>query len=373
MNIRLHLMEPWLIKHQYVKFNLGESGMEDKTLSEILTLTNTTLEELGACSLGNNDTYGSLKLRKLIASIYGDINPDHVLVTTGTSEAIFLYYHVRYQPGANVIVPFPAFQTLYEVPRYLGYEVRLLPLEREEGFRPNLEKIKSLVDNHTKVIVLNNPHNPTGVLLTENEIAEIVAFATERGIEILADEHYRFMPHSTQGLIPSIYDHSGTVAAVGSMIKCLSCVGLRVGWIIGDQELIEQCRNLKDYTTHAISNHNDLLAQRILGNWENIVQENRKWVLANVACFDKLIAKHESLLGWVKPQAGIVGFPYLKNNIIGSQQFAEKLVGQEEVSVLPSEAFELPGYFRVGFGIPPERFAEASERISRFIQREDLG
>jgi len=78
------------------------------------------------------------------------------------------------------------------------------------------------------------------------------------------------------------------------------------------------------------------------------------------------------LLGWVKPQAGIVGFPYLKNNVIGSQEFAEKLVSQEEVSVLPREAFELPGYFRVGFGIPSERFDEALERMSRFIVGEGL-
>lgn len=371
MKIALHLMEPWLIENQNVKYNLGESGIEDKTLGEVLQLTNTSIEELTQCSFKNNDTYGSVELRKVIASFYNNIDYRNILVTTGTSEAIFIYFQIRYEPGANVIIPFPAFQTLYEVPRYLGYEVRMLDLKPEENFRINIDKLKSLVDDKTKVIVLNNPHNPTGMRLSDEEINEITKFAREKGIEILADEHYRFLPYEEQDLIPSIYHKSDNVVAVGSMIKCFACVGLRVGWMIGDRELIESARNFKDYTTHTISSMNDLLTQKLLLSWENIVRQHKQWILENKSEFKKLIIKHNEVIDWIEPQGGIVAFPFLKDKTISGIEFAQKLVQKAEISILPGEAFEKPGFFRVGFGIEPEKFREAMVRFSDFIEKKE--
>lgn len=364
----LHLMEPWLIENQYTKYNLGESGIEDRTLGEILELTKTTTEELLQCSFKNNDTYGSLELRKSIASFYENVSPEQVIVTTGVSEAAFIYYHLRYEPGANIIVPFPAFQTLYEVPRYLGYEVRLLELQAEEGFKINIEHLKSLIDSNTKVIVLNNPHNPTGATLTDAEIEEIMKLAEEYDIEILADEHYRFIPYGDEDLIPSLYGRSKNVVAMGSMIKCLACVGLRVGWVIADKELVDQIRDFKDYTTHTICSINDFLAYRLLLHWKEIGLEHKSWVLENVAEFRKLIHKHNSVIDWVEPEGGIVAFPFLKDKTITSQHFAEKLIASTEISVLPGEVFERPGYFRVGFGIHPDKFRSAMVLLSEFIE-----
>lgn len=368
MKMDLHLMEPWLIEKQYIKYNLGESGITDITLGEVMERTHTPVEELLQCSFKNNDTYGSLELRASIASFYDHVSPDQVIVTTGVSEALFIYYHLRFEPGANVIVPFPAFQTLYEVPKYLGYEVRLLELDAEEGFRINMERLKSLIDSNTKVIVLNNPHNPTGVSLTDREMDEIIALADQHGIEILADEHYRFIPYGEEQLIPSLYGKYKRVVAVGSMIKCLGCVGLRVGWVIADKELIDQIRDFKDYTTHTICSINDFLARRLLLHWEKIGLEYKAWILANVAEFRKLIHKHQSVIDWVEPEGGIVAFPFLKDRTIGSQYFAEKLATITEISVLPGEAFERPGHFRVGFGVPPELFRKAMELLSDFIE-----
>lgn len=370
MKISLHLMEPWLIENQNVKYNLGESGVEDKTLGEILNLTNTSMEELAQCSFKNNDTYGSIELRKVISSCYNDVKPENILVTTGSSEAIFMYFQLRYEPGANVIVPFPAFQTLYEVPRYIGYDVRFLKLDAEDEFRMDIEKLEKLIDNKTKVIVLNNPHNPTGMKLTEEEILRISNLAEKYGIEILADEHYRFIPYSNEKLIPSIYDNCKNVVAVGSMIKCFACVGLRVGWIIGSEEFIKDCRDFKDYTTHTISSMNDLLAQRILLNGKEMLIEHKIWILENVKEFRRLINSHKDFIGWVEPEGGIVAFPFLKDKSISTEAFAKKLVEKTEVSVLPGEAFEKPGYFRIGFGVKPELFKKAMELMSGFIDSE---
>lgn len=367
MKIALHLMEPWLIENQFVKYNLGESGIEDKTLGEILEITNTSVEELSQCSFKNNDTYGSLKLREIISSFYDNVQPENILVTTGVSEAIFIYYQLRFQEGANVIIPFPAFQTLYEVARYIGYEVRLLELKPEEGFRINIAKLEELIDNKTKIIVLNNPHNPTGIELTDDEIKKISKLAEKYGIEILADEHYRFIPYTDEQLIPSLYDKAKNVVAVGSMIKCFGCVGLRVGWIIGSKELIDNCRDFKDYTTHTISSMNDFISQKLLLNFDKITKEHKIWIRENICEFNKFLSKHKDFIDWVEPQGGIVAFPFLKEKSISSEEFAKKLVKKTEVSVLPGEAFEMPGYFRIGFGVIPESFKKAMELMSEFI------
>ncbi|WBW96391.1 guanitoxin biosynthesis PLP-dependent (S)-gamma-hydroxy-L-arginine cyclodehydratase GntC [Oceanirhabdus sp. W0125-5] len=367
MKIALHLMEPWLIENQFAKYNLGESGIEDKTLGEILEITNTSMDELKQCSFMNNDTYGSEKLRKIIASFYENVQPENILVTTGVSEALFIYFHLRYEEGANVIIPFPAFQTLYEVPRYLGYDVRLLQLEPEENFRINIDKLEELIDENTKMIVLNNPHNPTGMKLTDHEIQEISNLAEKHGIEILADEHYRFIPYSDDALIPSIYDKAKNVVAAGSMIKCLGCVGLRVGWIIGSRDLIESCRDFKDYTTHTISSMNDFISQKLLLSSEKITKEHKIWIRENISEFNKFLSNHKDFIGCVEPQGGIVAFPFIKDKSISSQEFAKKLVEKTEVSVLPGEAFEMPGHFRIGFGIKPETFKKAMELMSEFI------
>ncbi|WP_232700004.1 aminotransferase class I/II-fold pyridoxal phosphate-dependent enzyme [Brevibacillus daliensis] len=95
-------------------------------------------------------------------------------------------------------------------------------------------------------------HNPTGQTLTDAEMEEIIKLADQYGFEILADEHYRFIPYGDEELIPSLYGKSKHVVAMGSMIKCLACVGLRVGWVVADKELIDQIRDFKDYTTHTI-------------------------------------------------------------------------------------------------------------------------
>ena len=367
MNIALHLMEPWLIEHQNAPYNLAESGVSDQTVGHLLKATGHVPEELLNLSLRNNDTRGSAELRRAIAAVYEFLDPDSILVTTGTSEALFIYFHVRFEPGANVVVPFPAFQSLYEVPRHLGYEVRLLPLRLKDGFRPDLRELAALVDDKTKAIVINNPHNPTGVEFSDDELEAIIEIARKHGTEILADEHYRFLPHDDRSLIPSLYGRAPNVVAVGSMIKCFGCVGLRVGWLLGPHELISDCRDFKDYTTHTLCSVNDFLACSALVKWKKIVPKFKSWILENVSQFRGLVCDHREFLDWIEPEAGVVALPFFKDELVCSKRFTASLVEQTGVSLLPGDAFEMPGHFRLGLGVAPESFSLAMGKLSAFI------
>lgn len=369
MEIALHLIEPWLIKHQFARYNLAESGMVNQTVGELMDAVGVTPEMIRNVSLANSDTYGAPSLRARIAALYPGVSEDEILVTTGTSEALLLYFHVRQRAGGNIVVPVPAFQSLDELPHYLGYEVRRPRLEVAQGFRPDVEAWKKAVDENTVSLVLNTPQNPTGIVLRGDEVASIHRDAQAMGTEILADEHYRFVPYGNEELLPSIVRPKDGIAGVGSMIKCFGCVGLRIGWLIGPKPLIDACRNLKDYTTHTVCALTELLAEKTLENFRPLMSEYRGWVRSNVAAYTSFMETHAGHLGWVKPEGGLVCFPWLQDKGIDSGKYAQKLVEQTEVFVLPGETFGYPGHFRLGFGLKPADFQKALERWDDFIAK----
>ena len=153
------------------------------------------------------------------------------------------------------------------------------------------------------------------------------------------------------------------------MIKCLGCVGLRVGWRLGPQERIDACRDLKGYTTHTMCSVNDRLALLVLQRWRELAGRYRQWIAANVREFANFLRRHEEDMGWIPPEAGIVCFPFLRDRSTPTRQYAKRLVEEHEVFVLPGDTFDYPGHLRVGFGLPPAHFAEALERWSDFIKK----
>lgn len=367
MKINSSLMEPWFLQYENLPYNLAESGVDGQTLDELLKLTNTSTEDLLQISLANNDTHGSLKLRKTIASFYENIDPEQILVTHGTTEAIFMYFHIRYQPKANVVIFAPGFEVLYQVPQYLGYEVRYLQLKPENNFRPDLDELSHLVDENTAVIILNNPHNPTGIIFNDTEIQTIINLAEKYNSEILADEHYRFVNYKNTDIIPSLINKSDKIVALGSTGKCFGCIGLRVGWIIGSPELINNCRDFKDYTTHTICAVNDFLAQVVLENWQKILPQYQQRIQHNLQQLRNLINQHQDLLDWIEPQGGIVAFPFFTDKSIKTEDFVHQLAQKTGVFVLPGEAFAIPGHLRICLGVEPNTFSQALKLLSEFI------
>jgi aspartate/methionine/tyrosine aminotransferase len=369
MKIVPSLLETWLLKYQNAPYNLGESGVTNLSVGELMSLSGCSPEDLYQLSLENNDTYGSLGVRKAIASFYDGVASESILVTSGTTEAILIYFHVRYQPGANVVVPVPAFHILHEVPSFLGYEVRYLHLRPENNFRLNLEELSKLVDDNTKVIVLNSPHNPTGVVYSQTEIQAVLELAQKYNAEILSDEHYRFLPDTSNiDVLPSLYGSSANMVALGSPGKCFGCIGLRIGWLIGSLDVINACHDFKDYTTHTVSPINDFLAKSVLHNYQQILPKYRGWISQNLLQFNDFVEQHSHVIGWVKPDAGTVAFPFLKNSSIKSEFLAQKLVESAGVLVLPGEAFDRPGFFRISFGVNPELFNTALKAFSQVLK-----
>lgn len=366
MLIRRFIMEDWLGQYKDTcRYNLGESGLPDITVGELLERCDETLDTLADIVLKDNDTRGTERLRAAIAKTYGPrVDTDAITVTTGTSEALFILFNLLLDGKENAVVPFPSFQALYEVPRAVGAEVRFYQLRPGNEFVPDPDEIDGLIDDSTGVVVVNTPHNPSGVSIPD-DIAEAIICAAERhGATVLFDEHYRFLPHHKKAPLMSFADPGRGVIATGSITKCFGVIGLRMGWIAAPPNLIGPIRDFRDYLTHTLSPVSDYLACRIIEERARFIPRIIDTLHENTAALASF-AKHRQ--GWtlIAPDAGVVAFPGYSHNI-GSESFARGLIERHRVFVLPGSAFETEGHIRINLGQPPSQFRVALDRIGDY-------
>jgi len=359
---KLH-MEDWLADNQSVEYNLAESGFQDFSLGEFLGLCNENIAGLGGIDMMNPDTRGSLGLRREILKCYTNAALENILVTVGVTEALFAFFNVILGPGDEVIVEYPEFQTLYELPRAIGCDIKFLELSDENGFVPRARNIRSLITPKTKLIIINNPHNPSGSVLTDEQIREIGEIAKENNAYVLFDEHYKFLPlEEGTGQLTSGFDictpFYNNVAAVGSVTKCFGLNGLRVGWLLADPGVIEECREFKHYLTHVTPPVCDYLAETALRHKDIVIGYVKRNILKNVELLNDFMERHRDRFEYLPPRGGLVCFPKIKDRP-ESTSFCKELLKTRGISLLPGESFGMDRYFRLNFGIMSETFAAA--------------
>jgi aspartate/methionine/tyrosine aminotransferase len=361
-------MEDWLMRNRgRVKYNLAESGVSDYYLSELIDMCGIDTDALLKVKLEDAPTYGTDALRGAIAGTYENVDMRNVLVTTGTSEGLFILFNLLLERGDEVIVQFPEFQSLYELPQSLGCDVKFLKLTSENGYTFSIDGLRALITEKTRLIVINNPHNPTGSVLTEETIKAVISVARESRIPIIFDEHYRFLPIDERLRIKSACEIDDYAICTGSIVKCFGLMGLRMGWLVADEVMVEKCRSFKDYTTHTLSPISDFLSTEVLNKRDVILAKNLEFIRENHRLLAEFISENSARLSWVPPAAGVVSF--IKYNFdMGSDELCQKLIDQKDVFLLPGLSFEMEGHFRLGYGIKTDDFKEALSRISSFLK-----
>jgi len=309
------------------------------------------MEEFKQISLEDSSNRGLEELRLEISNLYKNINIDEILVTTGTSEALYIFFRSIINKGDRVGYFSPAFQALYEIPLLCG--AILNPVNILNG--KNFEKLF----RDSEIIILNHPHNPTGITFDEKDWDQIYFYGKKYERVILFDEHYRFLDNEV-GIGRTGY-HSNNTFATGSITKSFGVTGLRIGWIVGDKEIISKMRSFKDYLTHTVNPISEFLALKLLKNRNkvlpniiSILKENQKYFIENI----KFISSLESM---ITPTGGLVAFPKLKDGTF-SEEYADNLYKNCDIFVLPGKNFEMEGYIRIGFGETEERFKNGIDR-----------
>lgn len=368
MKVDRFLVERFIGAYEHdVELNLAETCVNPFTLGEFLKLVGKEnfFEELKETQLTYGFVDGFPDLREGIAKLYKNKKPENILTAGGAISANFLVFYTLVEPGDTVISIFPAYQQLYSVAKSFGANVKLLKLREENNWLPDINELSELIDNKTKLIVLINPHNPTGSLINEKLLKEICTIAEDAGAYVLCDEAYRGLYINPDDYVPSIVDLSSKAIATGSFSKAFSLTGLRLGWIAAGEEIIEECKLRKDYT--AISNGliDEALAALAVKNVDKIYKRNLQIIRTNYKILSQWI-ENEPLISWVPPKAGSIAFPRY-NLKMPSETLCIRLIKEKGTLLVPGSCFGMEGYLRISYGCKTETLKEGLLRFKDFL------
>ncbi|HLF00922.1 MAG TPA: aminotransferase class I/II-fold pyridoxal phosphate-dependent enzyme, partial [Anaerolineales bacterium] len=293
------------------KYLLSPSDCEALTLSELLGMADAdSLRLWESLSLGYTESPGHPVLREAIARTYQRVSPEQIVVGV-PEELIYVAMNTLLEPGDGVVCVSPAYQSLYEVARWLGCSVTPWAAELEnKRWRFPLEALERSVDDRTKLIVINFPHNPTGFLPSRAELDSIIEIARHRNAYLFCDEMYRLLEHDPATRLPPVCDLYERGISLSGLSKTFALPGLRLGWLATQEEsLPEKWVTFKDYTTICNSAPSEVLGIIALRAAEQIVERNLGIVRGNVQAAEKFFAERASLFEWIAPQAGSIAFP----------------------------------------------------------------
>ena len=301
--------------------------------------------------LGYTESLGDPALRAAIAGLYEAVSPDDVLVFAGAEEAIFALHNVLLGPGDHAVVVRPAYQSLAEVARSTGADVARVELRESAGWRLDPDEVRAALRPNTRLILVNEPHNPTGSLSDRRTFDRLVELAAESGARLVVDEVYRFLEFDPEDRLPAGADALPTGVSIGVMSKSFALAGLRIGWVATrDRDLLGRLAAFKDYTTICNSAPAEVLALIALRARDRVLARNRGIVEANLPLLDAFFARWAGTFEWVRPRGGSIGFPRLVRDL-PIDRFAEDLVRETGVLILPGTVFADEGnHFRLGFG-----------------------
>jgi len=368
MKVDPFLVEQFLSTYELeVELNLAETCVDPFTLGEFLTLMGKEnfFEQLQDMQLTYGFGKGSPALLQGLANLYDHLKPENILVNGGAIGANFLVFYSLVEPGDTVISIFPAYQQLYSAARSFGANVKLLRLREDNQWLPDINELAELVDDKTKLIVINNPHNPTGSLIDVDLLKEICAIAEDSGAYLLCDESYRGLYVRPDDFVPSAVDLSERAIVTGSFSKPFSLTGLRLGWVAARKEIIEECFDHRHYTTLTNDIIADALAALAMKHVNRIFERNLKIIRTNHRILSQWI-KDEPLIGWVPPRAGSVAF--LRYNLkIPSKDLCLRLIREKGTLLTPGWCFDMEGFLRIGYGCKTETLEAGLSRIKDFL------
>ena len=348
-----------------VEYNLSESGVHPLTLGEFLSADE--VREIQETALGYSQSNGTPELRGQIAGLYPGASPENVLATNGSSEANYVVMWSLIEPGDEVVFMMPNYMQMWGLIRAFGAFLKPLWLKENLGWAPDLGELRTLVTPKTKLIVITNPNNPTGAVLSGEAMSAIVEAAQRVGAWIVADEVYQGAERTGE-TTPSFWGRYDRSAIVNGLSKAYGLPGLRIGWIVGPREFIQKTWPYHDYTTISPSLLSDRFARIALSPplREKILKRTRGIIKNNYPVLESWLNKQAGLFSFIPPQAGAIAFARyaLKTN---STDLVTRLIHEKSTLIVPGDHFEMDHYLRFGFGSEPECLKKGLARAEELL------
>lgn len=365
-------VEEWLNKwEKSATYDISQSTIASMTMNEALSLDGKDGEDfykiLDQQKMNYGWIEGSPDFKQEVSKLYQDISPDNILQTNGATGANHLALYALIEPGDHIISEYPSYQQLYDIPKSLGAHVDYWHIHEDQNWYPDIDELKSLMRPDTKMICLNNANNPTGTLLDETFLKQVVELAKQSGAYVLVDEVYLPLVHSEEFVsIVDLYDKG---IATNSLSKTYSMPGIRLGWTASNAAVADLFRKYRDYTMICCGVFNDAMAVYILKHRDQVLDRNRKLVLNNLKIYKDWIAS-EPRASVVMPQAVSTSFPKLDipEDI---ETFCIRLLKEQGVLLVPGTRFDMPGHVRLGYCADESTLREGLKRLSAFMRQYD--
>ncbi|MBR1424536.1 aminotransferase [bacterium] len=365
-------VEDWFNKYEkQAKYDLADTCIESLSINDLLKICEipySYLNKIFDKKLNYGDIHGSQNLKLGICSLYENQNPENITITHGAIGANQLVMLSLVEPNDKIVSIVPTYQQHYSIPKSFGGNVHLYFLKEENNWLPDLSELERLVGSDTKLICMNNPNNPTGSIIPDEMLEQIVQIAQKSGAYILCDEVYRGLKHKGNPFSKSIVDMYEKGISTGSMSKVFSLAGLRLGWVCASKQIINDINLQREYNTISIGILDDYFASLALENKDKIIARN----------LEKLYIGKKILVDWINsepnvdcivPEAGTTAFvKYLLP--IKSVNLCRNLQNETGVMLLPGETLEIDGYVRVGYGNNFEQLKRGLEIFSYWMKNQ---
>ena len=357
---------------QEVDYNLSESGVHPIPLGELLGNDPAQIERLLATELNYPYVNGDPELREKIARMYDGATAEQVLVTVGAAEANNIAVRTLLTDagvgGDELVVMLPNYMQIWGIAKNHGYTVREFHLSEQAGWAPDLAELEAAVTPQTRLIAVCNPNNPTGRTLNEPEMDGIVACAERVGAWILADEVYRGANRVTEADNPSFYGRYDKVLAIGSLSKAYGLPGLRIGWIVGPSDTLDEVWARHEYVTISATMLSNKLAALALSAEvrPRLIQRTRDYIRRGFPILEAWMAAHPGTFSYHPPDAAAIAFVRYHLDV-NSTLLTERLRTEKSVLIVPGDHFGMDRFLRISFGLPHETLVPALDRMHDLI------
>ncbi len=354
-----------------VDFNLSESGVHPLRLGELVDDT-ASRDALLAEGLRYTQSNGTVPLRTSIAALYAGATPNHIQVTNGGSEANYITTWNLVEPGDEVVMMVPSYMQTWGLARAFGATVKEWPLVNS-GSRWGIDTdaLAHVVSPRTRLIIICNPNNPTGVRIEADDLDRIAEIAARHGSWILSDEIYCGAERDGRET-PTIWARYDRAIVTSGLSKAYGLPGLRIGWAVGPPALIASLWSYHDYTTISPGALSDFLARRALepARRVRILARTRGILNQNFPVIAAWVAAHGGLFSYAPPDAGAIVYVRYHHSI-NSTELVTRLRQEKSVLIVPGDHFGMDGYLRLGFGDEPTYLSAGLNRVAELIA--DLG
>ena len=358
------MMSKW---ENQVDYNLSESGVHPATVRDLVPDPD-QVDRLLSTEFVYSQANGIPELRERIAALYPDATPDNVLVTVGCIEANLISLQTLLAPGDEMAVMAPNYLQVWGAAKNLGISVKTFDLSADDGWALDVDSLSRAVTDRTKLIAVCNPNNPTGHILSSAEMDAVVTAADRVGAWLLADEVYSGAERLTDEQTPSFWGRYDKLFANNSLSKAYGLPGLRVGWIVGPPDMVDEAWARHEYTTISVATLSNQLAAIALSPHvrPTLLQRTREYIRTGYPIFEEWMRAHGDLFSIVPPGAAAIGFPRYKLGV-NSTQFVERLFKEKRALVAPGDHFNVDRHLRISFGLPADYLRGGLERIHQLF------